>query len=100
MERLKRIEDVVAQILYAREDARENDDALYLCVCEHFYKGISAMTVSDFFKYRSEMGCPTFASVVRLRRKIFEKHPELKPVEATISRENMIPIYVDYALNG
>lgn len=100
METLKRIEDVVEKILDMKEDARSSDDVLYLYVCEHFYNGVSSMTVNDFFRCRTEISCPTFASVVRLRRKVFEKRPELKPITVTELREGMIPVYVDYALNG
>jgi hypothetical protein len=100
MERLKKIENVVERILDLREDTRENDDILYLCVCEYFHRGISSMTVKDFFKKRSGTSCPNFASVVRARRKIFERRPELKPEKITKIREDMEDVYIDYAING
>lgn len=50
MERLKKVEAVVEKILDIRKDTRENDDILYLCVCEYFHRGISSMALKDFLK--------------------------------------------------
>lgn len=100
MERLKKIENVVERILDARKDARENDDVLYLYVCEELRKGVSTLTVEEFFNARKEMRCPPFASVVRARRKIFERRPELKPARITQLRADMEDVYVNYALNA
>ena len=99
MNNLKNIEDVVEKILDMRKDTRENDDLLYLCTCEYFYRGVSSMTVKDFFKSRKNLSCPNFASVVRARRKIFEKRPELKPKEMTRIREDATAEYISYALS-
>lgn len=99
MERLKKIEEVVERILDKRIDARENDDILYVYVCEYFYRGISTMSVKDFFFTRNQVGCPNFASVTRARRKIFEKRPELKPEKVTKGREEMELVYKDYAMS-
>jgi hypothetical protein len=100
MKKLKKIEDVVENILDRREDAREDDDILYLCVCEHFHADVSSMTVRDFFETRKKTSCPSFASVVRSRRKVFERRPELKPEDITKLREGMTGVYIDYAING
>ena len=100
MERLKKIEDVVEKILDLREDARESDDVLYLCVCEYFCRGISSTTLKEFLKNRNETSCPNFASVTRARRKVFEKRPELKPEKITKLREDMVDVYMDYAINS
>lgn len=50
MERLKKIEGIAEKILELKENARESDDFLYLCVCEYFHRGISSMTVKDFLR--------------------------------------------------
>jgi hypothetical protein len=99
MERLKKIEGIVEKILERREDTRESDDVLYLCVCEYFHRGISSMTVKDFLKARSETSCPSYVSVTRTRRKIFKRRPELKPPKITELREDMEEVYVNYALS-
>lgn len=100
MGKLNTVERIVEQILNVREDARENDDILYLCVCEHFHKGVSLMSLKDFLVVRNKMTCPNFASVTRARRKVFEKRPELKPKKITKLRKDAEREYVDYALNN
>lgn len=100
MKDLKKIEEVVEKVLDMRKDTRENDDILYLCVCEYFHRGVSSMTLKAFLKSRKETHCPNFASVTRARRKVFKRRPELKPPKVTELREEMEEIYIDYAING
>jgi hypothetical protein len=100
MRSLKKTEEVVEKILDMRKDTRENDDILYLCVCEYFHRGASSMTLKAFLKSRNKMNCPNFASVTRARRKVFERRPELKPPKVTELREDMEEVYIDYAING
>lgn len=100
MSKLKNIEDVVEKILDIRDDARENDDILYLYVCEYFHRGSSSMTLKDFLKTRNKTTCPNFTSVTRIRRKVFKKRPELKPKEMTRIREDAIDDYINYALGN
>lgn len=99
MERLRKVEHIVEKILDAREDARKNDDILYLYVCEYLNRGVSSMTLSDFLKTRKKTGCPTFETVRRTRQKVFEKRPELKPKKVTEYREEMEEVYRDYAIS-
>ena len=95
MERLKKVESVVEKILEVREDARESDDILFVYVCEYFCRGISSMSMKDFFFKRHKGVCPTFTSVCRARRKLFAERPELKPNEkVTQSRKNMETVYI------
>ena len=100
MQRLMIIEEAVEKILDIRQDARENDDILYLYVCEYFQRGISKMSMKDFLTTRKYTKCPDVASVKRARRKVFEKRPELKPEKVTKAREAMVEVYVDYAINS
>ena len=99
MKQLKKIEEVVEKILDVREDARKNDEVLYVYVCEYFNRGISKMALKDFLFKRSTTTCPSFASVSRARRKIFSRRPELKPKKVTEYREEMEEVYRDYAVN-
>ena len=99
MERLKKVEHIVEKILDVREDARKNDDILYLYVCEYLNRGVSSMSLKNFLKTRKETGCPTFETVRRTRQKVFEKRPELKPKKITEYREEMEDVYRDYAIN-
>lgn len=97
---LKNVEHVVERMLNTREDSRSSDDILYLYVCEYFNENAPSMTLEDFLTSRKSTGCPTFETVRRTRQKVFEKRPELKPKKITELREDMIPVYVDYAING
>ena len=99
MSKLNVFEEVVERVLDINEEARSNDDILYLNVCEHIYNGASSMALKDFLNMRSQINCTTFASVTRLRRKVFEKRPDLKPIEMTKVREDAVYDYVNYALN-
>lgn len=100
MERLKRVEDIVVKILEIREDARESDDILYVYVCEYFSRGISFKSLKDFFFMRNKTACPTYESVSRCRRKVFNERPELKPNDKiTEYRKDMEQVYRDYATN-
>lgn len=100
MERLKKIESVVEKVLERKEATRDNDDILYMYVCEYFHRGASSMSIKEFFYKRNTIGCPSFASVTRARRKVFEKRPELKPPKVTEGREKMEEVYRDYAINS
>ena len=100
MEKLKKIEEIVESILVAHADARSNDDILYSYVCEHCSPGSSKIPNGEFAKNRVALGCPAYESVSRARRKIFEKHPELKPKGVTEARESERQVYVEYAING
>jgi hypothetical protein len=100
MKRLKTIESAVEKILEIREDTREDDDLLFLCTCEYFHRGVSSMSVKEFFKTRSNLHLPSFVSVVRARRKICERRPELESEKAKKLRAEAEKTYIDYAING
>lgn len=100
MKKLKKIEHVVENILEVNEDARKNDDILYLNVCKDFCEDVPSMTLKEFLETRNELACPNFASVTRARRKVFEKRPELKPEKVTELRKGMENVYEAYALSS
>jgi hypothetical protein len=100
MEKLKKIEAVVENILVSNAATRSNNDILYINVCEYCSPGSSKLPSYEFAQNRVALGCPPFESVTRARRKIFEKRPELKPKVVTEARENERKVYVEYAING
>ena len=56
--------------------------------------------MKKFFFERHKTICPTFKSVCRVRRKLFNQRPELRPKEKiTKSRKDMEIVYKDYATN-
>ena len=98
MSKLETVEAVVEKILENEVETRENDEILYVRVCESYCKGISSMSMKDFFFGRSKTICPAFTCVCRVRRKLFNKRPELKPKESvTKARAELEVEYKDYS---
>lgn len=97
MKGLKNIEEVVEKVLDVKKESRDNDDILYLYVCEYFNRGVSSQSLGDFLQTRHKTACPNFESVTRTRRKVFEKRPELKPTKITKIRNDMEQVFIDYA---
>lgn len=99
MPRLANIEHIAEMILEEKSETRENDDVLYMYVCEHFNKDMSLMSMKNFLLTRNKSECPSYASVSRARRKIFSRRPELKPEFVSKCREEMENVYKEYALS-
>lgn len=99
MQRLENIEHVAEMILETKSDSRENDDVLYMYVCEHFNKDMPSMSMKNFLLTRNKSECPSYASVSRARRKIFSRRPDLKPEHISKCRAEMEGVYKEYALS-
>ena len=99
MKRLEKIEHIAEMILETKAETRENDDVLYMYVCEHFNKDMASMSMRNFLLSRNKTECPSYASVSRARRKIFSRRPELKPDYVSKCRAEMENVYKEYALN-
>ena len=98
---LYNLELLVKDVLLNHEDARSNDDILIFRV----YKEIneSAMVRELFCEVmlnRVAYGLPSFKSVERARRKVFEKCPNLKPKKITKIRKDKEREYRLYASNS
>lgn len=67
-------------VLKVNKEAREDDSVLYFAVCDEIApNGIGGLLFEDVLMNRKEYRLPSYATVVRCRRKIFEEHPELRP---------------------
>ena len=77
MDNLKNATDIVKEILKENPDARNDDDYLYLKVCER----IDGVSISlPFWRVilnRKKYNYPAFETVRRTRQKIQQHHPEL-----------------------
>jgi hypothetical protein len=85
MKELKTIKALVQNILEKSEKARNNDNYLYLMVCETIAKGrcdLSKVSVVNFFLSLSDTGFPPFESVRRSRQKVQAECPWLAPSKA------------------
>lgn len=78
------IEKSVKKILTEHEEARGNDDILYILVCDDFYAGIKSLNFGYVMAYREKLNIPSYKSVERARRKLQEKHEELKPCKELV----------------
>lgn len=96
--KIKAIEKTVEKILMENERSRSDDFILTLLV----FKEIGGDKVfwvpfHRIMEQHKELGLPSFASITRARRKIFEKHPELKPEPITKKREELEDEFREYA---
>lgn len=79
---LAKVYDYTLEVLKEDEETREDDSVLYFKVCDVIApNGVGGLLFEDVLMNRKEYRLPSYASVVRCRRKIFEEHPELKPSE-------------------
>ena len=93
MDNLKKLSELVHDILLKNEKARNSDTYLYYIVCNEKLRSnghdISKITLADSLLHRDELGLPLFESVRRTRQKIQHDNQELagsKEVEAFRSK--------------
>ena len=101
MNNLYKLEELVKDVLVNYEDSRSNDDVLIFRV----YKEINedAMIRELFCEVllnRKQYNLPSYKSIERCRRKIFEKHPELKPKRITKIRKAKETEFKNYAVSS
>jgi hypothetical protein len=81
MKKLRDVTDKVKSILADNEQARNDDNVLYLHVLRKCgeEKGIDidSMSIPMFFLHCKDFNLPNYKSVERARRRIQELHPEL-----------------------
>lgn len=77
MEPLKTLKSEVKYILTEYPDSRDSDEKLYAAYLARH--GITTISVSFFFNNFSQYKVSDFESVTRMRRKIVEENPSLKP---------------------
>ena len=95
MARIQKVQDLVFDILLDYPETRGND---FLLVLEVFKRFTSAtLSFEEVLRRHLEFGLPSFASVVRSRRKLQRKYPELIDREAADVREIEEEVYCEYA---
>lgn len=75
MARIKNVQPIVFNALLEKPETRADDYILVLEVYKHFIS--VEMSLETVLKHHIELGLPSFASIVRIRRKLQKKHPEL-----------------------
>ena len=102
--KLKNLESMVLEIMQRYEATRSDDFVLIYAV----YREIAVSkeivfniaitdSFSDMMMNHKKYGFPSFESVTRTRRKIFETHPELKPKKITKERKKEEEEYKEYS---
>lgn len=76
--KIKKYEKHVSRILMNKPKSRDCDYVLYAFILITFGVDISILTTSDFLKGMSTRLYPSFEGVGRCRRKLQEKHKELR----------------------
>lgn len=98
MKQIKKVSDVVKQVLEDVPAARNNNDILYINVCNRYNPSVCAVPFHLVMFHRKKFNIPPFEGVARARRKVVAQYPELSgsdDVEAY--REMNEEIMIDYA---
>lgn len=98
MARVSKVQPIVQKVLEEKPETRADDHILVLEVFKNF---ISAeMSLNTVLEHHIELGLPSFASILRARRKVQAKHPELVNAKAAEIRAHEEKEYKAYALNS
>lgn len=96
--KIKAIEKIVKTVLIKNVDARSDDFILIQKVCYEISPCVSHLPFLEVMMNHDYYGLPSFSSIVRARRKIFEECPNLRPNnKVTEKREELQEEYKEYA---
>lgn len=99
---MARIRNVVQPLVYKalieKPETRTDDFILVLEVLKNFVN--EDMQIETVLKHHTELGIPSFASILRSRRKLQSKYPELINKKTAEMRADAEKHYKDYARNG
>lgn len=98
MARIKKVEPLVYAALTDNPATRTDDFILVLEVFKNFLP--NGASFEKALEYHAQLGLPSFASVIRIRRKLQSKYPELVRVETAEMRTAAETDYKAYALNS
>lgn len=93
------IEDIVLKALEKVKLARKDDFILYGIVLQNLGVNLNR-PIKDLFIYHKEMGCPSFESVSRCRRKITETRQDLIDWSTAKIRRDEEEEFIDYSRKG
>ena len=86
------------KVLQKYEQTRSDDFVLVYAVYREINFNVATIDrFSEVMLNHKKYGFPSFGSVTRARRKIFETHPELKPTETTKRRKKAEEEYKEYS---
>ena len=98
MARIAKVQEIVHNILIDKPETRADD---FLLVAEVYAPLVGdGVTLKTALKWHKVFGLPSFASIVRARRKLQKKYPELVNKETAEIRAQEEEEYRAYALNS
>ena len=98
MTNLYNLEGLVEKVLNEYKDTRNNDDILIFRVYKELNEDAMIRELFCHIMFnRKNYGFPPLESVIRARRKVFEKNPKLKPKRITKLRKNKEQVFRAYA---
>lgn len=98
MARIQNVQPLVYEALLKYPETRADDYILVLEVYKHFIS--EEMSLKTVLEQHKELGLPSFASIIRARRKLQTKYPELVNKAIAEIREEERKEYKAYALNS
>ena len=93
------LEDIVIKALEKVKLARKDDFILYGIVLQNLGVNLNR-PIKDLFIYHKEMGCTSFESVSRCRRKITETRQDLIDWSTAKIRRDEEEEFIDYSRKG
>lgn len=98
MNKLKRVENIVKQVLEEIEEARSDDFILVAEVYHRLVPECINMPFSTVMLGHKELKLPVQASITRTRRRLQAKYEELKPsIDKQIKRVEESARYIEYS---
>ena len=94
--KLKKLEPIVKKVLENIEETRKDDFSLYGCVLINMGYDLK-QSLGYFLANAKANKVPSFASVARCRRKLFELYPEIKDTKTTEIRKQQELECINYA---
>lgn len=94
--KLEKLETIILPILQEYPMARKSDNHLIIEVC----KKLGVDTSQSFEAIMLDKNRPMLESITRVRRKVCEKHPELKDIFVEELRQNKTTEFIQYAFYG
>lgn len=85
MARIAKVQPLVYAALVEKPETRKDDFLLILEVLKHFVT--TDIELETILKQHVELGIPSFASIIRVRRKLQEEYPELEDPAAVAIRQ-------------
>ncbi len=98
MAKIQKVQPLVLEALENNPDARKDDFILVYEVLKNFVTG--EMPLSAICKHHVELGIPSFASIIRIRRKLQKCYPHLVDAAAQAVRSEEQEEFKAYALNN